>query len=32
LGKDLEEARAKAYEAAGRVGFEGKYYRHDIAL
>ena len=32
LGKDLEEARAKAYEAAGWVGFEGKYYRHDIAL
>ena len=32
LGKDLEDARAKAYEAAGWVGFEGKYYRHDIAL
>ena len=32
LGKDLEVARAKAYEAAGWVGFEGKYYRHDIAL
>ncbi len=31
LGKDLREARAKAYEAVGLVHFDGKYYRHDIA-
>ena len=31
LGKDLQEARRKAYEAVGLVGFSGKYYRHDIA-
>ena len=32
LGHDLEEARAKAYEAAGWVDFEGKYSRSDIAI
>ena len=32
VGNDLEDARRKAYEAAGWVDFEGKYYRHDIAL
>ena len=32
LGKDLKEAREKAYEAAGLVKFEGQYCRHDIAL
>jgi phosphoribosylamine--glycine ligase len=27
----LEEARSRAYEAVGRIGFEGKVYRTDIA-
>ena len=31
LGKDLKEARAKAYEAVEWVDFDNKYYRHDIA-
>ncbi len=31
-GKDLEEARAKVYQAAEVIDFEGKYYRHDIGL
>ncbi len=30
LGKDLKEARAKAYEATEHVSFENKYMRHDI--
>lgn len=30
LGKDLKEARAKAYEATEWVQFENKYMRHDI--
>lgn len=30
LGKDLKEARAKAYEATEWVSFEKKYMRHDI--
>lgn len=30
LGGDLISARAKAYEAAGRIHFEGKYFRTDI--
>ena len=29
-GKDLKEARTNAYEAAGWIGFENKYMRHDI--
>lgn len=29
-GRDLKEARAKAYEAAGWVDFSNKYMRHDI--
>ena len=29
-GKDLKEARAKAYEAVEWVDFANKYYRHDI--
>lgn len=29
-GKDLKEARANAYKAAGWVEFENKYMRHDI--
>jgi phosphoribosylamine--glycine ligase len=32
LGKDGEEARAKAYEALGFVNFEGMAYRKDIGL
>ncbi|WP_294241002.1 phosphoribosylamine--glycine ligase [Pseudobutyrivibrio sp.] len=31
LGKDLKEARAKAYEATDWIQFENKYMRHDIA-
>ena len=31
LGKDLKEARAKAYEAVEWVDFDNKYCRHDIA-
>ena len=31
-GKDLLEARAKVYQAAEVIDFEGKYYRHDIGL
>ena len=31
LGKDLVEARAKAYEATEWIDFENKYMRHDIA-
>ncbi|WP_373532340.1 phosphoribosylamine--glycine ligase [Vampirovibrio sp.] len=31
LGQTLEEARAKAYEIADQIHFEGKYYRRDIA-
>lgn len=30
IGKDLKEARAKAYEATEWVSFEKKYMRHDI--
>ena len=30
LGKDLKEARAKAYEATEWIQFENKYMRHDI--
>ena len=31
LGKNLREARTKAYEAVEWVDFDNKYYRHDIA-
>ncbi len=31
LGKDLKEARDKAYSAVEEINFEGKYYRRDIA-
>ena len=31
LGSDLAEARARAYEAAGRITFEGRYWRRDVA-
>ena len=30
IGKDLKEARKKAYEATEWVSFENKYMRHDI--
>jgi len=29
-GADLEEALKRAYEAAGRISFEGMHYRKDI--
>ena len=29
-GKNLKEARAKAYEATEWIGFDNKYMRHDI--
>jgi phosphoribosylamine--glycine ligase len=32
LGKDLAEARSRAYEACSRISFEGMQYRTDIAL
>jgi phosphoribosylamine---glycine ligase len=32
LGKDLVEARSRAYEACSRISFEGMHYRKDIAL
>ena len=31
LGRDVAEARARAYAAAERITFEGRYYRRDIA-
>lgn len=30
LGSTLARARARAYEIAERVAFEGKYFRRDI--
>jgi phosphoribosylamine---glycine ligase len=32
LGKDVHEARDKAYEAIERINFDGAFYRKDIAL
>lgn len=32
LGKSLDDVRAKVYKAAGKICFEGKYYRKDIGL
>lgn len=32
LGKSLDECRQKAYQAADKIVFEGKYYRKDIGL
>ncbi len=31
LGKDIEEAVITAYDAVGRISFEGAYFRNDIA-
>ncbi len=31
-GKDIEDARQKAYEGAKKVSFEGMYYRKDIGV
>jgi phosphoribosylamine--glycine ligase len=31
LGKDLAEARSRAYEACSRISFEGMHFRKDIA-
>ena len=31
LGRDVAEARARAYQVAERITFEGRYYRRDIA-
>ncbi len=31
LGRDIAEARAKAYAEADRIRFQGKHYRTDIA-
>ena len=32
LGETVKEARARAYDAVGRIEFEGAHYRRDIAL
>jgi phosphoribosylamine--glycine ligase len=32
LGSTIQAARARAYEAASRIRFEGCHYRRDIAL
>ncbi|KAA9395324.1 phosphoribosylamine--glycine ligase [Kocuria coralli] len=32
LGKDLQQARERAYEGIGRIGLEGSQHRTDIAL
>lgn len=31
LGDTLEDAKRNAYEAVGRIQFQGAFYRHDIA-
>ena len=31
-GKDIEEARNKAYAAVGNIGWEGMQYRKDIGI
>jgi phosphoribosylamine--glycine ligase len=31
LGETIADAKARAYEAAERIKFEGAYYRKDIA-
>ena len=32
LGRDVDEARKRAYEAVARISFEGAHFRRDIAL
>ena len=32
LGRDVDEARRRAYDAVGRIHFEGAHFRRDIAL
>jgi phosphoribosylamine--glycine ligase len=32
FGADMKEALEKSYENAGKIGFEGKYYRRDIGF
>jgi phosphoribosylamine--glycine ligase len=32
LGADLAAARERAYEAVGKIRWEGEHHRHDIAL
>jgi phosphoribosylamine--glycine ligase len=32
IGRDIVEARKKAYADADRINFEGKHYRADIAM
>ncbi|MDE6362420.1 MAG: phosphoribosylamine--glycine ligase [Clostridia bacterium] len=32
MGKDIHEARAKAYEAVGRISFDGAFFRRDIGI
>jgi phosphoribosylamine--glycine ligase len=31
IGDNLEQARERAYEIAGQIRFDGKYFRRDIA-
>jgi phosphoribosylamine--glycine ligase len=31
VGQTIEKAQKKAYQAVGKIHFEGAYYRHDIA-
>ena len=32
MGKDIHEARAKAYEALGRISFDGAFFRREIVI
>lgn len=32
MGKDIHEARAKAYEAVGKIRFDGAFFRRDIGI
>ena len=32
LGADIAAARARAYEAVGKISFEGMHFRRDIGL
>lgn len=31
IGKDIEKAKSRAYEAAGKIHYNGMHYRKDIA-